>query len=142
MKNILKYVLGFFVLATIACTTTKLRSPASFSSRPMHYVVTLHGVRGTAESFGAFHSIAKPSLEKIDPNYEVTTINWTYPVGSKVEDSENKITWTAHQVAKRLNEELFLGTSAQIPALREGDKISALRVVEGKKNSIFRTDFV
>ena len=121
----LKYLLGSFVPMVVACSTTdSLRLPASVSGKPIHYVVTLHGVRGTAESFGAFHSIAKASLEKIDPNYEVTTVNWTYPVGSKVEDSENKVTWTGHKVALRLNEELFLGANAKIPALRDGDKIS------------------
>jgi hypothetical protein len=126
MKNIILSAISILGLAVAACNSTNggYRKPASSSVRPVHYVVTVHGVRGTAQSFGAFHEIVKPTLERINPNHEVVAVNWTYPVGAAVNDG--KTIWTAHRVAKRMNDELFLGANAKIPRLNDGDKISIL----------------
>ncbi len=124
----MKYL--YLVLSTlfvISCSSVGGRHPNS-EPKPKHIVITLHGVRGNAESYGDFHSIVRPTLEKIDPSYEVETHNWTYPVGKMVEEPGGKVTeWTPHEIANKLNQEFFLGgngVAPKIPSLGPQDKIS------------------
>lgn len=63
------------------CTSFFKRGPSSAeTSKPKHYIMTLHGVRGNEVSYGDFHKIVKAHLEKIDPTYEVIPINMTYSI--------------------------------------------------------------
>ncbi len=113
------------VLFIASCATTGRRSPSS-DPRPRHYVITLHGVRGNEESYGKFHEIVTRNLEDIDPSYRVEVKNWTYPVGKAVE-VEGKFEWTPHQIARKLNTEIFLGDATTKPWIKEmgpNDKIS------------------
>ena len=80
MKKLLFWGVLALMACTSACTSAFKRGPSS-EYKPRHIIVTVHGVRGNRESFGDFHSIIKQHLEKVDPAYEVHTINFTYPVG-------------------------------------------------------------
>lgn len=127
------FLLAFLILGGLAvsCTTQKSRGPSAVSGRkPIHYVVTLHGVRGNEESYGEFHQFAAKTLGEVDPTYEYRTINWTYPVGDAVEEGMlffKKIQWNPHTIAQKMNEELFLDKNSEkhIP-LEANDKISIL----------------
>lgn len=76
------FVILASVFLSVSCTHTPVaRAPGSTPAR--HIIITIHGVRGTDKSFGAFHAIVKDHLEKADPNYKVLTINYTYKTGQK-----------------------------------------------------------
>lgn len=128
----LSVIAGIFstILMLNSCTSSSVRAPSSSSgAKPIHWVITLHGVRGNAESYGEFHEYAADVLSQIDSKYEYRTINWTYPVGDKVETGYwgfKKVTWTPHTIAQKLNEEIFLNTDAKIKNFGPDDKISIL----------------
>lgn len=80
MKYIFSFSFSVFLLISVGCTNLVVkRNPDSMSAR--HIIVTIHGVRGTDKSFGAFHSIVKEHLEKADPYYQVIPINYTFKTG-------------------------------------------------------------
>ncbi len=81
---------------------------------PKHYVMTLHGVRGNAQSYGQFHELIKTHLEKVDPTYEVIPLNYTYQTAQK--------DYTPHKAAQEINSKL----DKDIPVLRPEDKISVV----------------
>ena len=67
---ILSFVLNFTAFLFLgSCTSMFGRGPTAV--QPVHYVMTLHGVRGNEVSFGDFHSLIKNHLEKVDPTYKV-----------------------------------------------------------------------
>lgn len=76
--------------------------------------MTLHGVRGNEVSFGDFHELIKKHLEKIDPSFEVISINMVYPKGTA--------NFNAHASAADINKQL----DAKIKELNPEDKISIL----------------
>ncbi|MBC7467163.1 MAG: hypothetical protein H7256_14330 [Bdellovibrio sp.] len=111
--RILTVILGL-VLAT-GCSSFFKRGPSSANGqKPKHYIMTLHGVRGTETAFGDFHGLIKQHLEKIDPSYEVVPINIVYPKGIPE--------FNAHSAAIAINQKL----DAAIPVLNPADKISVL----------------
>lgn len=111
--KILTLVLGLF-LAT-GCSSFFKRGPSSANGqKPKHYIMTLHGVRGTETAFGDFHVLIKEHLEKIDPSFEVVPINIVYPKGIPE--------FSAHAAAIAINQKL----DAAIPVLNPTDKISVL----------------
>ncbi|MBY0554833.1 hypothetical protein K2P97_09910 [bacterium] len=125
------YLAACFYLTS--CTWSGIRTPSSVKGR--HIIVTLHGVRGNDVSYGDFHSIIKGNLEKLDSSYSVETINWTYPVGSAVEEKRKDEftgkeflakTWNPHDIAKKFNFDMFLGPQAKIKDLGPNDKISLI----------------
>lgn len=121
--------LSVFLYLT-SCTWSGVRAPNSTEIKGRHFVITLHGVRGNLESYGDFHKIVKENLEKIDPGYTVENFNWTYPVGEKVVETKSKngrdLVWTPHHIAKKFNQDLFLGANAPISNMGPNDKISLI----------------
>lgn len=109
----LSLALALFI--TSGCSSFFTRNPASVGQQKhKHYIMTLHGVRGNAVSFGDFHDLIKMHLEQIDPNYEVVNLNITYPVGMK---------WLgAHAAAADINRQL----DEKIKNLDPADKFSVL----------------
>lgn len=127
------YLAACFYLTS--CTWSGIRTPSSTEVKGRHIIVTLHGVRGNDVSYGDFHSIIKGNLEKLDPSYSVETINWTYPVGSKVEEVRKDEfsgkeflakTWGPHEIAKKFNYDMFIGPNPLIKDLGPNDKISLI----------------
>ncbi|MCM2353233.1 MAG: hypothetical protein NDI63_06400 [Pseudobdellovibrio sp.] len=124
MKLLLSLVLVAFISS---CSYLGLRSPSSTTKK--HYIITMHGVRGNAESYGEFHQFVGDTLKQIDPAYEYVLFNWTYPVGAAVNDKEKGIDWEPHLIADKFNKEFILGNDgkdALIPELGPEDKISIL----------------
>jgi hypothetical protein len=106
-------ILATLVVAT-GCSTFFKRKPANMAALPKHYIMTLHGVRGNAQSYGQFHELIKTHLEKVDPTYEVIPLNYTYQTAQK--------DYTPHKAAQELNAKL----DKDIPVLRPEDKISVV----------------
>lgn len=124
MKLLLSLVLLVFISS---CSYLGLRGPSSTTKK--HYVITMHGVRGNAESYGEFHQFVGKTLKEIDPAYEYVLHNWTYPVGAAVNDSKNGIDWNPHLIADLFNKDFILGHKGKKPLLPElgpEDKISIL----------------
>ncbi|WP_409478254.1 hypothetical protein [Pseudobdellovibrio sp. HCB154] len=124
MKLLLSLVLVAFISS---CSYLGLRSPSSTTKK--HYIITMHGVRGNAESYGEFHQFVGDTLKQIDPAYEYVLFNWTYPVGAAVNDKEKGIDWEPHLIADKFNKDFILGNDgkdALIPELGPEDKISIL----------------
>lgn len=128
MKSIVTLLVLVCAAVITACTSESVREPSSQSidaqAKPTHYVITLHGVRGNLESYGEFHEFVSGVLEKIDPSMQVKTYNWTYPVGSKLEE-KNKI-WDPHFIGEDLNRTFFIGPNAKIPSLGPKDRVSII----------------
>lgn len=120
------YVSSFIYLTS--CTLSGVRAPNSTKVKPKHHVITLHGVRGDANAYGAFHNIAKGNLEELNSGYEIITHNWTYPVGGKVVETQERngrdFIWTPHHIAEEFNRNFFLAVDAKIKDLGSEDKIS------------------
>lgn len=109
-----------------SCSILGDRQPSGQYQWKKHYVITMHGVRGNAESYGEFHQYVGDVLKKVDPSYEYQAINWTYPVGASLPEN-----WNPHAIADKLNKDMFLGDSASgvqplIPQLGPHDKISII----------------
>lgn len=124
MKLLLSLVLVAFISS---CSYLGLRSPSSMTKK--HYIITMHGVRGNAESYGEFHQFIGQTLKEIDPAYEYVIHNWTYPVGAAVNDSKTGINWDPHLIADLFNKDFVLGHNGKKPLLPElgpEDKISIL----------------
>lgn len=124
MKLLLSLALVAFISS---CSYLGLRSPSSTTKK--HYIITMHGVRGNAESYGDFHTYVGKTLKEIDPAYEYELFNWTYPVGAAVNDSKTGINWEPHLIADKFNKDFILGngsTKPLIPELGPEDKISIL----------------
>jgi Putative serine esterase (DUF676) len=102
------------VIVTTGCSTFFKRTPANMAALPKHYVMTLHGVRGNEQSYGQFHELIKTHLEKVDPNYEVIPLNYTYKTA--------QLDYTPHKAAQEINARL----DKDIPVLRPEDKISVV----------------
>jgi hypothetical protein len=114
-------VLGFVL---ISCSVKTPRGPSSASGKPRHFVITLHGVRGNAETFGDFHQIVKENLPMIDSKFEVIPVPWVYPVGKAVDDQAHQIQWEPHSIADKFNQEMFLAADAKLKDLGPNDQIS------------------
>lgn len=111
--RILTLLLGLILVT--GCSSFFKRGPSSANGqKPKHYIMTLHGVRGTETAFGDFHVLIKQHLEKIDPSFEVVPINIVYPKGIPE--------FNAHAAAVAINQKL----DASIPILYPQDKISVL----------------
>lgn len=124
MKLLLSLALVAFISS---CSYLGLRSPSSTTKK--HYVITMHGVRGNAESYGEFHQFVGETLKQIDPSYEYVIHNWTYPVGAAVNDAATGINWDPHLIADLFNKDFILGHDGKKPLLPElgpEDKISIL----------------
>ncbi|MES2803010.1 MAG: hypothetical protein V4654_11000 [Bdellovibrionota bacterium] len=124
MKLLLLLTLALFITS---CSYLGLRSPSSTTKK--HYIITLHGVRGNAESYGDFHSYVGKTLKEIDPAYEYELFNWTYPVGAAVNDSKTGVNWDPHLIADKFNKDFILGNNGArplIPELGPEDKISLI----------------
>ncbi|AZZ37880.1 hypothetical protein CIK05_14085 [Bdellovibrio sp. qaytius] len=124
MKLLLSLTLALFITS---CSYLGLRSPSSTTKK--HYIITLHGVRGNAESYGDFHKFVGETLKQIDPTYEYEVFNWTYPVGAAVNDAATGINWDPHLIADKFNKDFILGNNGNRPLLPElgpEDKISLI----------------
>lgn len=143
MKHLFIIILSLVVISS--CTNLSPRQPTSAAKK--HYIITMHGVRGNAESYGEFHTFVDKVLTQVDPTYKYELFNWTYPVGAAV-DSEvdlyenttpmrrgapykKKIddVWNPHLIGMKFNRDFFLGTKGQkplIPQLGPEDKISVI----------------
>ena len=123
MKYLLS-ILAVFVLAS--CSSKSTRAPSSTNYKGRHFVITLHGLRGNAETYGDFHQIIQANLEKIDPTYKVEVFNWTYAVGAKVDDPATGIVWNPHSIGQKFNQDFITGPHPLIPDLQPEDKISLI----------------
>ena len=124
MKLLLMLTLALFITS---CSYLGLRGPSSTTKK--HYIITLHGVRGNAESYGEFHQFVGQTLKQIDPTYEYVVHNWTYPVGAAVNDAKTGINWDPHLIADKFNKDFILGGNGNKPLLPElgpEDKISLI----------------
>lgn len=124
MKLLLSLALVAFISS---CSYLGLRSPSSTTKK--HYIITMHGVRGNAESYGEFHQFVGDTLKQVDPAYDYVLFNWTYPVGASVKDTARGINWEPHLIADKFNKDFILGNNGQKPLLPElgpEDKISIL----------------
>lgn len=123
MKLLLSLTLALFITS---CSYLGLRSPSSTTKK--HHIITMHGVRGNAESYGDFHNFVGKTLKEVDPAYEYEIHNWTYPVGAAVNDA-NGTNWDPHLIADKFNRDFILGNNGNkplIPELGPEDKISIL----------------
>jgi hypothetical protein len=112
-SRLFKYAVLSALFFLNACVTTAPRTPAG--SRGRHVVLTLHGVRGTEESFGHFHPIIKSHLEKVDPGYEIIPINFVYPTGQD--------NYEPNLITKDINARIMKELGGHLDA---GDRISAI----------------
>ncbi len=110
MKVIILCLLTSVLFAS--CSSFFRRTPSS--TQHIHYIMTLHGVRGNELSFGDFHSLIKTHLENVDPGFKIVPLNITYKTG--------QTNFTPHQAAAEINAKL----EALIPNLDPADKISVL----------------
>jgi hypothetical protein len=101
------------IFFTTSCTSMFKRTPAN-ANKPIHYIVTLHGVRGNEKSYGQFHELVKEHLEKIDPGFVVVPLNLTYKTA--------QFDYTPKKAAQEINMKL----DEQIKELRPEDKISVV----------------
>lgn len=124
-RNLAIFLVSLFTIA--ACSSLPFRGPSSVDGKPRHVVITLHGLRGNAESYGDFHKIAKANLEAISSEYRVETYNWTFPVGAMVDDANVAGgVWNPHLIARKFNDDFFLGRDAKLKDLGPQDKISII----------------
>lgn len=87
------------VFFTTGCSSFFKRNPAiSDAEKHKHYVMTLHGVRGNAESYGDFHELVKSHLNQVDPAYDVVPLNITYSIG--------KLNFTEEAATEEINKQL------------------------------------
>ena len=124
LKLLLLLTLALFITS---CSYLGLRGPSSTTKK--HYIITMHGVRGNAESYGDFHQYVGKTLKEIDPAYEYEIFNWTYPVGGAVNDATAGVTWNPHLIADKFNKDFILGNNGSkplIPEMGPEDKISIL----------------
>lgn len=118
-KSLLKWIYVGIIAAGLSlagCSSLFTRNPAA-AGKPRHFIMTLHGVRGNAQSFGEFHQIIKKHLEAVDPTYEVVPLNYTYEVA--------RIDYTVHSAAAEINQKLDAYFKANTP-LRPEDKLSVV----------------
>lgn len=124
MKKIL--VLAFLLVLN-SCASSKVSSSDTINEKPRHIIISIHGERAS-ETFTDFHSIIKKNLETVDSTYSVESYNWVYPVGDKIVETQETngrdFVWTPHQLAKKFNQDFFLGPDAKIKELTSRDKIS------------------
>ncbi len=113
-------VLASILLLVIGCTSSPTRNAANSGEsmisqeKPKHYIMTLHGIRGNAVSFGDFHTLIKSHLEKIDPGYEVVPLNITYSVAQ------------TDYTPEKAGREVIAKLSKMVPVLNPRDQISVV----------------
>lgn len=118
-KSLLKWIYVGIIAAGVTltgCSSLFTRNPAA-AGKPRHFIMTLHGVRGNAQSFGEFHQIIKKHLEAVDPTYEIVPLNYTYEVA--------RVDYTVHSAAAEINQKLDTYFKQNTP-LRPEDKLSVV----------------
>lgn len=115
MKNYL-IVVGVFVLASCETLTT-FRSPASV--RPKHYIISMHGLSGSPESFLGLLPALEEHLTAVNPYHEVVTKDFKYSSGEKGAEIERFVSEFENFLVK------------EIPFLNESDKISMVGHSQG-----------
>ncbi len=130
MKLIRQITSTLVILSTaviLGCSALVKRHPTATLGK--HYIITLHGVRGTEASFGDFHSLIKLHLEQIDSAYTVVPLNITYTTGL--------LNFNPHTVAQEIN----LKLDEKITQLNPEDKISVVAYsMGGQVGSIWYFD--
>ena len=116
MRN---YLLLFAVLMLASCETitTKVRSMATV--KPKNYIITLHGIGGSAETFLSLLPALEEHLSQINPQYDYVGKNFKYSSGEKGAELERFVSEFENYLVK------------EIPVLNEGDKISLVAHSQG-----------
>lgn len=69
------------LIATLSCSHFNNRRPSNASTKPVHLIITVHGLSGNKDTFGYFNEATKKYIEEMKPNYEVKVVNFIYPSG-------------------------------------------------------------
>lgn len=116
MKN---YLLLFSILMLASCETFRNVQRSISSVKPKNYIVSLHGISGSPESFGALLPALADQLEQINPNYDYVIKDFKYASGEKGAEIERFVSEFENYLVK------------EIPVLNEGDKISMVAHSQG-----------
>ncbi len=116
MRN---YLLLFTVLLLASCETFKNVQRNISSVKPKMYIITMHGISGSAATFLGLLPALEEHLSQINPNYEYVPLNFTYSSGEKGAEIERFVSEFENFLIK------------EIPVLNEGDKISMVAHSQG-----------
>lgn len=139
MQNI---AIIFLILTLTACTSFKNsnRTPSSNhinEYKPLHLVVTVHGLQGSQNTFGALPEIILDQYPKIDPKYDWQVLKAHYPTGNNTDrlmDTYRFATILGEQIIKKLKEyhlTKYNRTWEVSDGLRPEDKISFVTHSQG-----------
>lgn len=113
------YLLIFSVVLLASCETFKKQVRTIASVKPKNYIISMHGLNGTPQSFEGLLPALEEHLSQINPAFDYIPIEFKYSSG--VKDAE---------IERFVNEfENFL--VKEIPVLNEGDKISLVAHSQG-----------
>lgn len=116
MKN---YLLLFSILLLASCETVKTQYRNIASVKPKNYIITMHGLSGSPESFEGLLPALDQHLSEIKPSYDFIVKNFKYSSGVRDADIERFVS----------EFENFL--TQEIPILNEGDRISIVAHSQG-----------
>lgn len=116
MRN---YLLLFSVLMLASCETFKNVQRNIAGVKPRNYIISMHGLSGTPESFDSLLPALEEHLSQINPNYDYVAKEFKYTSGEKGAEIERFVSEFENYLVK------------EIPVLNEGDKISMVAHSQG-----------
>lgn len=112
------YLLLLSVLVLASCETFKaFRGPASV--KPKHYIITIHGIAGSPDSFQGILPALEEHLYAVNQSYDISLRNFKYSTGEKAAEIERFVSEFENYLVK------------EIPVLNDGDKISLVTHSQG-----------
>lgn len=83
MNTIKSKIYLILMMFAFSCTQFQQRNPSSSlqSSKPNHYIITVHGLSGNSETFGFFGEATQKYMSQLNNNYNYKPLNFTYPTG-------------------------------------------------------------
>lgn len=116
MRN---YLLLLAVLTLASCETVKTQMRNLASVKPKNYIISMHGLSGSPESFQGLLPSLTEHLSQINLNYDYVPKNFKYSSGVKDAEIEGFVSEFENFLIK------------EVPVLNEGDKISMVAHSQG-----------
>ncbi|AZZ37822.1 hypothetical protein CIK05_13765 [Bdellovibrio sp. qaytius] len=114
-----KYLLLFSLVMLASCETVKTSMRTLASVKPKNYIITIHGLSGSPQSFGGLLPALEEHLSQINPNYEYIGKEFKYSSGQKGAEIERFVSEFENYLIK------------EIPVLNDGDRISIVAHSQG-----------
>jgi pimeloyl-ACP methyl ester carboxylesterase len=117
MKNNLLLIMSVLFLAS--CETFRNIQRDLASVKPKNYIIVMHGLSGSPESFQGMLPSLEDHLGQINPNYDYIPLRFKYSSGAKGADIERFVSEFENYLVK------------EIPVLNQEDKISIIAHSQG-----------